>query len=317
MKTKTFINFVIDTSEAVRLECQNGYNRAEKELFIVDEEFYFFYAMNRNKRTQTISLREISKEEYYARKAELLNCRPANGAKEWTNGNSRYALKFFYYGTWKRSVPTDDCIFLSENKLKDLRDSVIAQLSLQQDEDLKLDREAKTEFARKCGYLSHKLDISFTNALRIGPDREKLREFKESYQQAILTAQASSLQEQNELLSLLNGGRKTRIKALDSLGIKYFDADINLMDFSELQQTLKAPLIAYGEESVKQAIQTALAMDPEQQRSVLENLQQNSRALKRETLRTLGVNVELIEFKHYPIDQIRKELMTSLGILST
>lgn len=314
MKQPIYVNFVVPTDEAVRLECQNGANRAEKELFIVDEVFYFFYVMNRNAKTQTVSLREISKEEYYARKSEILNQRPPNGEREWQDGDNSYALKIFRSGTWQRNLPEDDCIFLSENPLKDLKDAVVAEVTTQRDAELALQKEAKTEFARQCGSLSRKLGIDFVNVLRIGPDREKLMQFDESYQQAILAVQKMSIHEKREIYDLLRAGRGAKKEALDKLGIKYFDAKVSLMNFDELSNELKEPLDAYTQESVKEAIRNGVEMEYEQRYAIFQKLMNHSRKLKREAMAELGIKVELVEFKRYPVDRIKKELAASLGI---
>lgn len=313
MNTKIYVNFVIRTDEAIRLECSNGGNRAEKELFIVDEKFYFFYAMNCSRETKTLSLREITKEEYEARKAEIFNCRPQNGVKEWEDNGNKYALKIFHFGTWKRNMPASECIFLTDNPVKDLADSVVMQVTMKRDAEITLDKEAKTEHARKCGGLAYKLGISFVNALRIGPEKGKLMQFKESYQRALIRIQAVSLREQRKLYNLLEGGRKTRKEALDMLEIKYFDADVNLMDFTELIENIWHNLTAYSEESVRQAIRNAADMPFEQRQSILEKLGNNSRELKREALTELGVDLEIIEFKRYPISYICREIAATLG----
>lgn len=314
MKQKIYVNFVIRTDEAIRLECSNGANRAEKELFIVDENFYFFYVMNRNTETKTLSLREITKEEYQARKAEILNCRPKNGDKEWEDGDNKYALKIFRFGTWKRYISASECIFLTDNRVKDLADSVVEQVTLQRDQEMTLDKEAKAEHARKCGGLAHKLGISFVNALRIGPEKGKLTLFKESYQRALDKVQTVSLKEQRTLYNLLNGGRKARKEALDMLDIQYFDADVNLMDFRELIENICNNLTTYTEESVKQAIRNAAEMSYNQRNSILEKLDSNSRELKREALSELGVDLEIIEFKRYPIPHICREIAATIGV---
>lgn len=314
MSQKIYVNFVIKTDEAIRLECQNGINRAEKEIFIVDEKFYFFYAMNRSKKTQTVSLREITKEEYNARKAEILSACPKNGSKEWQDGHNRYALKIFRFGTWKRNMPASDCIFTSENRVRDLMDSVVTQVTMQRESETTIDKESKAEYARRCGGLANKLGISFVNVLRIGPEKGKLMQFKDSYQRALIKAQAIPLKEQRKIYTLLNAGRKTTKEALDLLDIKYFDADVNLMDFSELVKNLWNALAAYSEESVKQAIRNAAEMSYDQRLSIFQKLENNSRELKRAALAELGVDIEIIEFKRYPIERIKKELAATLGI---
>ncbi len=311
---KIYVNFVIKTDEAIRLECRNGSNYAEKEIFCVDENNFFFYVRNRNKDTQTVSLREIDREEYNTRKKELLNSRPNAETKEWKDEGNFYSLREFHFGTWRRNLPAQDCVFFTENKVKDLADSVVAQVTSQRQAEITIDKEVKTQYARKCGGLAHKLGISFVNALRIGPERNKLIQFKDSYQRALITAQAIPLKEQRQLYTLLNGGRKTKKEAMDLLNIQYFDADVNLMDFEELIQNLWRNLSNYSEESVQRAIRNGANMEYDERLAIYQKLAQNSRELKKEALVELGVDLDVIEFKRYPLHIIRQKLAATLGI---
>ncbi len=315
MDQKIFVNFVIPTDEALRLECRRGPNTAVKEIFCVKEKFFFFYVTNRSKDTNTVSLREITAEEYAARKAELLSSRPDAETKEWKADGISYALKTFHFGTWRRNMLAGDCMFITEeNPVKELVESVVAEVTHRREAEETLDKEAKTEYARKCGGLSHRFGISFKNVLRIGPDKGKLMSFKNSYQRALIQAQALSLKDQRRLYDLLNNGRKARKEGLDLLGVKYFDVDVNLLDISELIQNLWSCLSVYSEESVKTAILTGSEMDYAQRQSIFDKLSHNSRELKRAGLTELGVDVELIEFKRYPIARIRRALGATLGM---
>lgn len=315
MNPKIYVNFVIRNDEAIRLECRSGANTAVKEIFNIKDKFFFFYVMNRNKDTNTLSLREITAEEYTARKAELLSSRPDAQTKEWQEDGNSYALKIFRFGTWRRNMPAEDCIFITEdNPVRELAESVMAQVASKREAEETLDRETKTEYARKCGGLAHRLGISFKNVLRIGPEKNKLMSFQSSYQRALVRAQALSLKEQRRLYDLLNNGRKTRKEALDLLDIEYFDVDVNLLDLSELIQNLWNSLSAYSEDSVKQAIRNGSEMDFATRQSVYDKLSHNSRELKRQGLAELGVEVEVIEFKRYPIARIRRALAATLGM---
>ncbi|MCM1323776.1 MAG: hypothetical protein NC218_06405 [Acetobacter sp.] len=315
MNKNFFVNFVIKTDEAIRLECRRGKDLANREIFIVKEKYFFYYVLNRRQGVNTVSLREITAEEYLARKKELLSCRPDENTKEWENDGNSYALKTFYYGTWRRNMSAKDCIFLTEeNPVKEIVDSVVAQISQMREKEISLDKEAKREYGRKCGGLAQKLGISFVNALRIGPEKGKLMKFKESYQRALITAQALSLHNQRRLYDQLNGGRKTRKEGIEMLGIQFFDADVNLMDFTELEKNLWSTLHDYSEESVKRAIRNGAEMDYQTRLALYNKLDHNSREVRREALTTLGVDLELIEFKRYPTQRIKKALAATLGI---
>ena len=315
MNQRIFVNFVVKTDEAIRVECRSGSNVAVKEIFCINEKFHFFYVMNRSRDANTVSLREVTAEEYAARKAELMSCRPDAQTKEWQENGNFYAYKEFHFGMWKRNMPAEDCIFITEdNPVRELCESVVAAVAHRREAEETLDKVSKQEYAKKCGGLAHRLGISFVNVLRIGPDKGKLLSFKSSYQRALIKAQALTLKEQRRLYDLLNNGRKTRKEALDILGIQYFDTDVNLLDFEELIQNLWSTLSAYSEESVKQAIRNGSEMEYAARKQVYDKLSNNSRELKRAGLTELGVEVEVIEFRRYPINRIRHALAATLGI---
>lgn len=313
--SKIYVNFEIKTDEAIRLEVRNGGNVAEKEIFDVDGRFFFFYHMNRSKKAQTFSLREINKEEYLMRKKELLSQRPDNQSRNWIVGDNLYALKIFHNGRWKRNMVISDCIFLTkDNPLKELCDSVSAQVTSVQEKEVALDKQAKTEYAKKCGYFSNKLGINYTNVLRIGPDREKLLQFRKSYNEAVLNVAIMPLKEQRRIYVELNANRLARRGIMEELKILFFEADPKLMDLSELVETLEKNLAKYAEESFNEAIKVASEMDYDERKKLLEKLLSNARELKRQALRELGVDVDAIDFRRYPIFQLRNEVAATLGI---
>lgn len=315
MNQKVFVNFVVKTDEAIRVECRSGANTAVKEIFCIRDKFHFFYVMNRSKDANTVSLREITAEEYAARKAELMSCRPDAATKEWQENGNAYAYKEFHFGTWKRNMPAEDCLFITEdNPIRELAESVIAAVAHRRETEETLDKVSKQEYAKKCGGFAHRLGISFVNVLRIGPEKGKLMSFKNSYQHALIKAQALTLKEQRRLYDMLNNGRKTRKEALEILGVQYFDADVNLLDLEELIHNLWSNLSIYSEESVKTAIRNGAEMDYDARKQVYDKLSHNSRELKRAGLAELGVEVEVIEFKRYPINRIRQTLASTLGI---
>lgn len=315
MSSKIFVNFVIPTIEAIRLECRNGINYAEKEIFCVSKLFFFFYIMNRNANTKTVSLREISKEEYLARKTEILGVRPDKTCREWTCGDNAYALKTFRNGTWKRSLPSDQCIFItSDNPLKDLCDAVVAQETSLRDEEETQSSQMKREYAQKCNMMSRRLGINFVNVLRLGLDQNKLLRFKESYNQALSNIRFMPLPKLRKLYELLRTGRVNRQKALAELNIVYFEADVNIMDFSELIEKIQKALQHYVEESLKYAIDIGSEMPYEQRLNIYKKLCHSSREVKRDALTELKVDIDSIEFKRYPMSILRQKLAATLGI---
>ncbi len=315
MTPKIFVNFVIPTTEAIRLECRNGNNYAEKEIFCVDKMFFFFYVMNRSANNKTVSLREINKEEYSARKAEIMGRSPRPKLREWTDGDNTYTLKMFHNGTWKRNMPSDQCIFITDNNpLRDLCDAVVAQEVLQRETEETHNAQMKKEYAQQCNILSKRLGIDFVNVLRIGLDQNKLLRFKASYEKALSTIQFISLKKLRKLYELLRTGRINRQIALKELDINCFDADVNIMDFSVLIEKIRDALQVYVEESFKYAVDIGSSMPYEQRMNIYQKLRHSSREVKREALTELGIDLESIEFKRYPINKLRQKLAATLGI---
>lgn len=315
MKSKIYVSYVVSTTEAIRLECRDGDNYAEKEIFCVDGCFFFFYIMNRIADTKTVSLREINKDEYLARKAEIQAARPDKTTRNWTVGTNAYALKIFHNGTWKRVLPSNQCIFITENNpLKDLCDAIVIQETMRREEEEAQNTMMKKEYAQRCNTLSRQLGVSFVNVLRLGHDPKKLMQFKNSYDQALAKAKTLPLKTLRQLHEKLRTGRVNRRTALDELNVIYFDADVNIMDFSELLDLIQNELNAYAEESLKQAVAKGAAMGYEERRALYDKLCQNHRDTKRQALTELGIDVEAIEFKRYPIYELRQKLAATLGI---
>lgn len=315
MKAQICVNYAVPTTEAIRLECRNGDNYAEKEIFRVGNNFFFFYIMNRNTDTKTVSLREINQEEYKARKAEIMATRPSEDMRNWTEGDNAYALKIFHNGIWKRILPSNQCIFITESSpLKSIYDETVSPEIKQREVEEAYDSMMKREYAQRCSFLSHQLGINFVNVLRLGHDQKKLMEFQRSYQQALDKVKTLPLRTLRQLHEKMRSGRENRKSALDELKVMYFDADVNIMDFSELTAFIQDSLNAYAEESLKQAAANGAAMSYEQRKSVYERLCKNSRELKRQALSELGIDVEAIEFKRYPIYVLKQKLAATLGI---
>ncbi len=323
-KEKLFINFKIYIDETVRFSCRTigNSNIAEKEIFRVGG-YYFFYVFNRTERLNTYSLREISKDEFYDRKREFLGLRPNSKTVEWVDkDNHSFSVKNYYNGNkktncyWKRNVPAQDCLFVTENNpLKEIYDAVISEASMRKTQNEAFDREEKYEYARKCGGLGKKLDIAYVNVLRIGPEKGKLMKFKESYERAIKKAEEMPLSEARELHNnLFRRGRASRKAAMEALQIEYFDVDVNLLSLDELEKKLLQRLNAYMEESIRIAKTNLANADYATRQQIYEALMNSNRRQKKEALAQLGINVAAIDFSKYPLSEIKRALAATLGL---
>lgn len=316
-KEKLFISFTIKIDETVRFSCRttNNSNIAEKEIFRVGG-YYFFYVFNRTERLNTYSLREISKEEYYDRRRELLNFRPTSKTYEWVDKSNSFSVKNYYNGYWKRTVPAQDCIFITENNpLKEIYDAVISESSVRKAQNDAFDREEKYEYARKCGGMGRKLGIAYVNVLRIGPEKGKLMKFKESYERAIKAAESMSLEKARELHNdLFRRGRASRKAAMDALQIEYFDTDVNLLVLDELEEKLSARLNAYTEESFRIAKANLAQADYATRQKIYDALMNSNRRQKKEAMAQLGINVAALDLSKYPLSDIKRALAATLGL---
>lgn len=321
---KSFINFRINIDETVRFSCRTSSNNniAEKEIFRVGS-FYFFYVFNRTERLNTYSLREISKDEFYDRKREFLNFRPNSRTSEWVDkSNNSFSVKNYYNGSkknncyWKRNVPLEDCMFITENNpLKEIYDAVKSEAAIRKAQTDAFDREEKYEYARKCGGMGRKLGIAYVNVLRIGPEKGKLMKFKESYERAIQKAEEMPLSEARELHNdLFRRGRATRKATMDKLNIQYFDVDVNLLSLDELEKKLLQRLNAYAEESIRIAKTNLANADYTTRQQMYDALLNSSRRQKKEVLIQLGIDVAALDLSKYPLSEIKRALAATLGL---
>ena len=315
-KEKLFISFTIKIDETVRFSCrtENNSNIAEKEIFRVGN-YYFFYVFNRTEGLNTYSLREIGKDEYNNRKREFLNFRPTSKTYEWVDKSNTFSVKNYYNGYWKRNVPAQDCIFITENNpLKEIYDAVLSEASIRKAQNDAVDKDEKYEYARKCGGMGRKLGIAYVNVLRIGPEKGKLMKFKESYERAIKKAESMSLADARELYNNLRKGRATRKEAMDALQIEYHNVDVNLLALDELETTLLKRLNTYTEESFRIAKTNLAQADYATRQKIYEALMNSNRRQKKEALAQLGINVAAIDLSKYPLSEIKRALAATLGL---
>ena len=315
---KIFISFAVKIDETVRFSCRTTGNNniAEKEIFRMGG-FYFFYVFNRTERLNTYSLREISKDEFYNRKREFMNLRPNSATSEWVDkANNSFSVKNYYNGYWKRNVPAQDCMFITDNNpLKEIYDAVLSESAMRKAQNVAFDKEEKYEYARKCGGMGRKLGIAYVNVLRIGPEKGKLMKFKESYERAIKKSASMSLAECRELHNdLFRRGRASRKKAMDDLGIQYFDVDVNLLALDEMEKHLLERLNAYMEESVRTAKINLAQADYATRQQIYEALMNSNRRQKKEAMTQLGIDVAAIDISKYPLSDIKRALAATLGL---
>lgn len=323
-KEKLSIRFVNKTDERICLTCKTTESIAVKELFRIGS-FYFLYTFSyRAQKKPTSTLREIDEKEFLQRSRELKQERPHRSIEKWSDGKYSYKLDCEPL-KWEKEVPAADCIFLTEdNPLKEVYDSVVSEASMREAEEKAHIEDEKKAYARKCGALAHKYGVDYVNVMRLGADKGKIVQFQESYRRAIEKSRTLPLSEQRKIYSTLFekdknnkpiGGREARRQILDTLGVKYFDADVTLMVFPKWKQELAMRLEEYIQSSIKLARYNAVNLDYEERKQMYEDLTSSRRSNIRAALQLLGVDVAAININKYPLSNIRRALAaTTLGL---
>ena len=322
-KEKDTIQFDIGATELLHYSCKGieKNNITERDLFIVDNKWYYLYAYTRTEKVPSYSLREITSEEYQLRKKDIFRRCPNSNVTEWQDSKGNcFSIKFYQPPQeecmFSKNILTSACVFITDdNPLKKIHDRLISDKILKEEQEAISDKEKRYSYSRECGGLSNRYGISFINVLRLGTNVNVLKKFKESYDLALKNAPLLSLEEQRFIYQSLfqDKTRASRVNALKKLKIDFSDADVRNMDFKELETILINNLNAYVEESEIAAIKTALELDYEKREEIYIKINLLSRSSKREGLAMLGVNVKAININFYPLMRIRQTLARSLG----
>ena len=315
-----FINFDVMVDETIRHQCRSKDKSqiSDKEIFRIDG-CYFFYLYNKNGRITTFSLREISKDEFQARKLEYLNQHPNHNTTKkygaWEKDDKEFFVGYYKKCHWKKGMPIEDCVFTSESVLKTVYDAVYTEIAMRKLYNEEIDKNSRYEYAKKCGALGVKYNISYVNALRIGPDKDKLLAFKDSYLKAIETVKKMSLSALRHYhILIFRCGRTRRKRGLTELNINFFDADVNLLDLKELEEAISQPLEKYHQYCIQEAISTACELDFETRNKLYQELLSSNRSQKRTLLENLGITTDAIDLNRFPFSILRRKLAASIGI---
>ena len=313
------INFDFNVDEKVEFHCKKkgDISSCEIDLFRIGNTC-FLYLCNKNSKVRTCSLREIGRDEFDLRKKELLSRRPQKHILNWSDdvGNI-VSLKTFAQSQFSRTLAYGACIFLTENSLQSLVEDVIENTSLQEEHRCSVDRQAKKEYAQKCGAISNRYGVSFVNVMRIGPDVANVKKFKEAYENLCKNVTILPPARQRQIYDAFfrGDGRKVRENIMNELSIPFFSADVSAMEFIELEQILKKSLSEYIEDYEKYAIENCEDLTYEQALEIYENLLLNNRSKKKEALAALGIDIECININTVSTKQIQQRLAEILGII--
>ncbi|MBR5599362.1 MAG: hypothetical protein IKW39_04900 [Alphaproteobacteria bacterium] len=310
------ITFEVTVDETVRFQSRNQDKTlvSDKELFFIGNN-YFYYVFNRNGKNSTYSLSEISEKEYFARKDDIFRQRPNGKFGTFQKGEIEYFIGCFKKKKWEKRMPVTDCILKEDSPLKKEYDKFVGDLASEENVRKKDKAFSEYQYANRCGELERKLGVSYVNVMRIGVDEKQLLEFKTSYDEAIKKLRFMSFSQLKVLQhEIFGNSRRKRFEAMTNLGIKFFDADVMIMDLSALDAVINQPLKDYAEKSIKIAIDSAIEMPYEERLIVYNSLLNANSSTKRKILSRLGVEADAIDLKVYPLAQIKRAIQNSLGL---
>ena len=200
--------------------------------------------------------------------------------------------------------------------MKSLKEEVLSNTTLQDEHRSSLDRQAKKEYAQKCGAISNRTGVDFVNVLRLGPDLANVKRFKEAYENLCrnITSLPPSRQRQIYDAFFRGDGRKARESIMNELSIPYFDADVSAMEFIELENILKTSLAHYTDDYELYALENCDDLTYEQALEVYEKLLLNNRAKKKEALVSLGIDIECVNVNAFNTEKIQLRLAEILDV---
>lgn len=312
------INFEFEVDEKVEFHCKKNSEvvSCEIDLFKIGNA-YFLYLCNKNQKVRTSSLREITKEEFELRKKELIARRPQRHLQNWCDevGNI-VSVKTFSKSKFARTLTASACIFATETPLKSLKEEVLSNTTLQEEHRSSLDRQAKKEYAQKCGAISSRYGVSFVNVMRIGPDIPNVKRFKEAYENLCRNVTSLPPARQRQIYDAFfrGDGRKARESIMNELSIPYFGADVSAMEFIELENILKKSLSHYTDDYELYALENCDDLTYEQALEIYEKLLLQNRSKKKEALASLGVDIECININSFNTEKIQQRLAEILDI---
>lgn len=313
----TLITFLVEVDEMLKLKSHALDNSAFlcKDVFRLGDSYYMF-TYNRNHDVHTNTLREISKEEFFIRKAELLSYRPQKHLWIWTDETNSYELRSYAHINRKWQLRANDCLFITENNpLKTIYEQSLSSATEILEHSREKEMERKKQYAKLCGTLSIKMGIAYENVIRIGPNQSRLVQFKESVTQALMRIQKMNLSELRLHYSNLIGlnGRSGREQTAKDLGIKYFDADVKMLNLRELEEPMQKKLETYTTLSLKMAVHRSSRLDYEARKEMYLNIISASRELRKKALADLGIEVQAIDINRYPFYALKRNLATTIG----
>lgn len=317
-KNKTIITFLVKIDEMLKLKSHALDNSAFfcKDIFRIGV-FYYMFTYNRNGDVHTNTLREITKEEFYIRKAEMLSYRPQKHLQIWNDETNSYELRRYAHINKKWQIRANDCLFITENNpLKTIHEQLMNSATERLEQSKEKELQRKKQYAKLCGTLSLKMGIAYENVIRIGPNRGKLTQFKESMQQALIKIQSMPLTELRQSYNNLIGlnGRTGREQAAKELGIKYYNTDTKMLNLRELEEPMQKKLDNYIKHSLQIAMRQAVKLDYEARKEMYGNITSTSRDRRRKALSDLGVEIQAIDINRYPLADLKRNLAATIGL---
>ncbi|MBP5698267.1 MAG: hypothetical protein J6W96_01905 [Alphaproteobacteria bacterium] len=295
----------------------------QKDLFRIQNSYYLYTYENAHKARER-RLCELSAQEFSREKQLLLRQKPLPSTRNWKKLGNVYELKHYYRYNWKKVLPAENCCFRTAGRKQQKHPPMLWVAYLEAIEKSKKEGPKTASVGPKNKQLinqamdlSRKLGISFENVRSIGPDKEKLQVFQQTYTSAVRALDFLPPADIYELVSCLKNqnAKKGREKLLTILGVSYFEADVRQLNLCELETKLSEKLLSYQEQSIQQAIRKSIGLKFEEREALYHQFKNPfNKEEKKQLLARLGVDIKAIDIKHYPTMPLKVALAASIGV---
>ena len=288
-----------------------------KELFRQKNHFFMFSIRRSGEKYQR-TLKELSARQFYACKKEFLSKRPYSGCEFWNEDEMSYKLKCYVHHKWKALVDARRCFFLNKedknNRVLDAYNDALKKGFTEQKPPV--NAPVKRYDSPVFVHLSEAYDVDYQNVVCLGGDPQKLKNFQQTYQEAIAKVSELPITEQNRLQKNLSTSQSYAVlkSTIKELGIDCGNANLRQMNFSKIIFVLKESTKNYRAGIVDQAIAFALSQTPEEQNALYQRLVKCSKKDKKIIWQELGINTEEVDVKKLNIVPLKIALAKSLGL---
>ena len=319
-QAQRYVELAVQVDEVILFsECSPDRQHAfHKELFRQKGHFFTF-EIKRYGHSSFHTLKEIKSKKFFSTKSALLSKRPYKGCEFWAENNFSYKLKCRSHCKCKIIIDVNRCFFLTQSEDKTNHILTGYQEAIKSGKYLSV--SASDDFTKNnkislIARLSQTYDIDYENVICLGTNPQILETFQQSYHAAIAKIPALSAKELSELFRNISSGAPYAVlrNAIKRLSINCGEADLRQMNFSKLLFAIKDRLYELQTKNLNQAINQLLNKDVAEQLQIYMRLEKYSKHDKKAILEALGINIDEIDIKKFPLKSIRQALEKSLAI---